>query len=213
MAPTVPTSPTSLTEVDETLVGSDPLAAYDSLGSHVGIARSGRGYEVFSHAGVEAAYSSRDLVTAVVKQLADLGIDPSMMTGGGGSMQTNEGPDHAKFRRVVSRWFTPRAVDGLRPRVRARTEELLALMTEAGGGDFMRDVSCRVPGPVFCWMMGAPEAEGDRLFRLSEILLQAFDGDFDDIEALLGAAGEMQEFVEALSDAKRTEPDENLMSV
>ncbi|MEZ5171686.1 MAG: cytochrome P450 [Acidimicrobiia bacterium] len=149
----------------------------------------------------------------MAKQLADLGIDPSMMTGGGGNLQTNEGPDHARFRRVVSRWFTPRAVDRMRPLVRARTEELLAPLTDTGGGDFMRDVSARVPGPVFCWMMGADPAAGDRLFSLAEILLKAFDGNFDDAEVLLGAAAEMQEFVEALAAEKKAEPDGQLMSV
>lgn len=207
------TVPTSLPEVDETLVASDPRAAHETLGSGVAIAHSARGYEVFSHAGVEAGYSSRDLVSAVVKQLADLGIDPSMMTGGGGNLQSNEGPDHSKFRRVVSRWFTPRAVDGMRPLVRERTEELLTPLTEAGGGDFMQDVSARIPGPVFCWMMGADPAAGDRLFRLAEILLKAFDGNFDDADAMLGAAAEMQEFVESLAAEKKAEPDGQLMSV
>jgi cytochrome P450 len=192
---------------------SDPPETFDRLRERTWVARSGRGFEVFSHAGVEAAYQNTDLVAGVTKILADMGLDPEAMAGGGGNMQGTEGPDHTRFRRVVSRWFTPRRVDELRPRVQALVDSLVEPFTDAGGGEFMTAVANKVPGPVFCWMLGAPEDEGDRLFRLSEVLIGAFEGDLSRAQEIFDAAMEMQGFVEELIAAKRDAPGDDLLSI
>lgn len=200
-------------DVESEAFTSDPLDALDRLRADGWVARSARGFEVFSHAGVEAAYQNPDLVAGVTKLLADMGLDPEMMSGGGGNMQGTEGPDHTRFRRVVSRWFTPRRVDELRPRVRALVESLVEPLTAGGGGEFMTAVAAKVPGPVFCWMIGAPDEEGDRLFRLSEVLISAFEGDLSRAQEIFDAAVEMQGFVEELIAVKRAQPGDDLLSI
>lgn len=209
MTPTVREPPVVDLHSDEYV--ADPLRAIDEWRRRSWIARSERGYEVFSHRGVEAGYQNTGLVTAVGKFLADMGIDVDTMAGGGGNLQNNEGPSHTRLRRVVSRWFTPRKVDELRPRVRALAGSRLDALGDEG--DFMSTVASRIPGPVFCWMLGAPEEEGDHLFALSAVLLQAFEGNLEHADEILAAAVEMRELVDGLIEAKRRAPTDDLLSI
>ncbi len=190
---------------------ADPLRAIDKWRQESWIACSDRGFEVFSHRGVEAGYQNAGLVSAVEKFLTDMGIDVDAMAGEGGNLQNNEGPSHTRLRRVLSRWFTPRNVDALRPRVRTLVESRLDALGDEG--DFMNTVASKIPGPVFCWMIGAPEEEGDHLFELSAILLQAFEGNLEKADEILAAAIEMRELVDELIEAKRRAPADDLLSV
>jgi cytochrome P450 len=121
--------------------------------------------------------------------------------------------DHSALRGVVSRWFTPRTVGQLRADVEELARKLVAPLTAVGEGDFAELVTRRVPGPVFCWMMGLPEEEGDHLFDLSAILLKAFSGDPALAEQLTETSAEMRAFVDGLVDRKRAEPGEDLASI
>ncbi len=192
---------------------ADPRGVLEPLLPAAWIARSERGYEVFSYAGVEAAYQAPHLVAGVMQLMRDMGLDPDALAGGGGNLQGTEGPDHTRFRRVVSKWFTPRRVDELRPRVRALVESRLDSLASASGGEFMGDVATRVPGAVFCWMIGAPEDRADEVFGLSEVILRAFAGDFSEAEAIMNAAVEMRVLVDELIEEKRRRPDDALLSI
>jgi cytochrome P450 len=77
----------------------------------------------------------------------------------------------------------------------------------------MAEVARHVPGPVFCWMVGAPGEEGDRLYQLAANLQPAFSGDPEQVEAVMAAITEMGTFIEELIGAKRRDPDDDLMSI
>src|SRR5262249_20790714 len=51
-----------------------------------------------------------------------------------------EPPDHTRLRRLVSKAFTPRMVEDLRPRIRALAEGLVRGLVERGGGDLVAEV-------------------------------------------------------------------------
>ena len=193
---------------------ADPLPAVEEARRTSWVARSARGYEVLTYAGCEAALHNRDLYHGARRLLEQMGVDRSeIVPGGGRNFLFAEGQDHTELRRAVSRWFTPRQVDRLRDRVRALVESMVEPFTAAGGGEFMAAVARRLPGPVFCWMVGAPGEEGDRLYDLSERLQPAFSGDPDEADALLVAGAEMKVFIDDLVDSKRREPDDGLISI
>jgi cytochrome P450 len=199
-------------DVDVASFQVDPLSSFDALRPGWA-ARSNRGIEVFGYRGVEAVYRNPALVAGVTKLIREMGIDPDEMTGGGANLQGNDGPDHDRLRRIVSRWFTPSSVAALEPRVDELCNTLIAPLTEAGGGEYMTAVARRIPGPVFCWMIGAPDELGDRIFELSEVLLLAFGGDASNTDAIMQAAGGMRELVDGLVDDKRTSPGDDLLSI
>ena len=117
-------------DVDSEVFLADPVSVFEPLRPGWA-ARSSRGIEVFSYRGVEAAYRNPALVVGVIKIVRDMGIDPSEVTGGGAGLQGNDGPDHDRLRRIVSRWFTPGSVAALEPRVQLLCESLIAPLTDA----------------------------------------------------------------------------------
>jgi cytochrome P450 len=191
----------------------DPLPAIEAARRTSWVATSRRGHEILTYVGCEAGFHNRDLHHGAQRRLQQMGLEPRDVAGGGRNLSLTEGPEHTDLRRAVSRWFTPRQVERLRARVRAHIEALVAPFTASGGGELMADVVCHLPGAVFCWMVGAPGEEGDRLYRLAENLQPAFSGDPEQVEAVIAALAEMGTFIEELIDAKRREPDDDLMSV
>ncbi|HEV7933346.1 MAG TPA: cytochrome P450 [Actinomadura sp.] len=71
-----------------------------------------------------------------------------------------EPPTHSRLRRLVSKAFTPRMVEGLRPMVRRLAEELVRAMAAKGGGDLLAEVAEPLPVGVIAEMLGVPP--GDR---------------------------------------------------
>ncbi|WP_049568623.1 cytochrome P450 [Nonomuraea sp. SBT364] len=70
-----------------------------------------------------------------------------------------EPPVHTRLRRLVSRAFTPRMVESLRPRVRAIAEGLVDAYVEKGGGDLIAEVAEPLPVTVIAEMLGIPDAD------------------------------------------------------
>lgn len=191
---------------------TDPYVVFDRVRDEGWAARSFRGIEVISHAGAEAAYQNPQMEPGVKKLIADMASESAPMTNRL-RMLGSEGAEHTKFRRVVSRWFTPRRVEELRPRIRALVESLVEPVTEAEGGDVMASVVRRVPGPVFCWMIGAPEELGDRLFAYSEALISVFEGDASKADEIYRAGVEARALVDELIAEKRRQPADDLLSI
>ncbi|MFF5156338.1 cytochrome P450 [Streptomyces sp. NPDC000348] len=70
-----------------------------------------------------------------------------------------EPPDHTRIRRLVSKAFTPRTVERLKPYVRDLADDLVSALVEAGGGDLLKDVAEPLPVAVIAEMLGIPEAD------------------------------------------------------
>src|SRR5215472_8750810 len=75
----------------------------------------------------------------------------------GALMFTNDGTRHDRLRRLVSKAFTPRAVEQLRSIAAARVAERVAALRRAGGGDLVAAFS-HVPMHVMCALLGVPAA-------------------------------------------------------
>ncbi|MFG3550915.1 cytochrome P450 [Streptomyces sp. NPDC047725] len=70
-----------------------------------------------------------------------------------------EPPDHTRIRRLVSKAFTPRTVERLRPYVHGLADELVGRLVAEGGGDLLTDVAEPLPVAVIAEMLGIPEAD------------------------------------------------------
>ena len=82
--------------------------------------------------------------------------------GRGLFMLNQDPPAHTRLRRLVSRAFTPRAVERMRPRIERLVEELLDRVANAGEMDVTADLALPVPATVICEMMGVPLSDRDR---------------------------------------------------
>jgi len=77
-------------------------------------------------------------------------------------------PDHTRLRRLVSAAFSPRRVEGLRPRVQAIVDDLLDDLAARGPDssvDLVKAYAFPLPFIVICELLGVPEADRAALGR------------------------------------------------
>jgi cytochrome P450 len=191
----------------------DPIVALRDARRHHWAARTHRGVEILSYEGATEVMRNTDFHTGIPKMMEAMGIDPREMAGPGNTMTLSEDEQHRRLRGVVSAWFTPKRVGRMRADVADLVTGLVAPFSSAGGGDFARDIAAGIPGPVFCWMIGAPVDRADDLYSLSQVMLRAFEGDIDLAEAIRRSGEEMGEFVDELMAMKRATPGDDLMTI
>jgi cholest-4-en-3-one 26-monooxygenase len=122
-------------------------------------------------------------------------------------------PQHVKFRRVVSRAFTPRRVEALRPHVRSIARRIVDGVADKGECDFVADVAAQLPLEVICEMMGVPESDRGGVFDLSNRLIGFDDPDFQTNEADGKiAAAEMFTYAFHLAAKLKQRPGEDIVS-
>ncbi|MGB0622030.1 MAG: cytochrome P450 [Myxococcota bacterium] len=68
-------------------------------------------------------------------------------------------PDHDRIRGLVTKAFTPRAVEARRPRIQAEVDRLLDRIEDAGKTELVADFGYPLPIAVICEMMGIPSSD------------------------------------------------------
>jgi hypothetical protein len=76
--------------------------------------------------------------------------------GGGLFMLLQDPPTHTRLRKLVSKAFTPRAIEAWRPRAEAITHKLLDRVAPAGKMDLVSDLARPVPATLICELLGVP---------------------------------------------------------
>jgi cytochrome P450 len=75
-------------------------------------------------------------------------------------------PLHTIHRGLVSRLFTPRAVNGLEPQIRELCAEVLDSLAGAERFDFMRDLAVQIPIKVIGMLVGLPRSDQAELLAI-----------------------------------------------
>jgi cytochrome P450 len=70
-----------------------------------------------------------------------------------------EPPDHTRLRRLVTKAFTPRTVEGMRPRIEAIVARVVRDARALGEFDLIADLMELVPVTVIAEMLGIPDAD------------------------------------------------------
>jgi hypothetical protein len=124
-----------------------------------------------------------------------------------------EGADHARLRRLVSKAFTPRAIDTLRPHIRRFTHELIDGFTAAGQCEFMAEFADRLPALVISEMVGIPAELHQPCHKAVADLGQVFSWSaaqrLPEIEA---AIAHLDAIIDQLITQRRRHPGDDLIS-
>ncbi|MEV5709251.1 cytochrome P450 [Actinoallomurus sp. NPDC052274] len=125
-----------------------------------------------------------------------------------------EPPDHTRLRRLVSKAFTPRMVEDLRPRIRALAEGLVGGLVERGGGDVIAEVAEPLPVTVIAEMLGVPEADRHLLRPWSADMcgMYQLNPSKEIQDAAVRSSIEFSDYLRDLSRARRTDPRDDLIS-
>jgi cholest-4-en-3-one 26-monooxygenase len=87
-------------------------------------------------------------------------------------------PQHTKLRGIVSRGFTPRAIENLRDVLTSRAEQIVATALATGSGDFVTDIACELPLQAIAELLGVPQEDRHKIFAWSNEMVGYDDPDF-----------------------------------
>jgi cholest-4-en-3-one 26-monooxygenase len=123
-------------------------------------------------------------------------------------------PKHNRYRRLVSRGFTPRMIEKLIADIERRAAVVVDDICERGECEFVEEVAAQVPVQMICEMIGLDRENWPRMFELSNQLIGSIDD--PDYQELPGGpeAGAME--IYALCDAvaadRRKHPRDDIMT-
>jgi pimeloyl-[acyl-carrier protein] synthase len=91
------------------------------------------------------------------------------------SMLFRDPPDHTRLRALVSRAFTPRVIEGLRPRIQQIVDGLLVQVRDAGHMEVIAELAYPLPVTVISEMLGVPEGDRERIKQWSADIARSLD--------------------------------------
>jgi cytochrome P450 len=129
------------------------------------------------------------------------------------SMLRIDPPDHTRLRTLVSKAFTPRAVERLRPRIEAVVVELLDALHGQRELDLMPSFASPLPVVIIGEMLGVAVEDRARFRHWSNEAIRLLgDTTRADRRRAWQALGEMRDWLGGQIDARRRTPREDLLS-
>jgi cytochrome P450 len=126
-------------------------------------------------------------------------------------MLNKDGDDHRRLRRLVTKAFTPRMVEQLRPRIQEIADELIDNVEGRGEMDLVEEFAFPLPITVIAELLGVPAADRDRFRVWSDaIMTPAFSP--DELKRFKQAMDDFVAYLRELFDRRRAEPTEDLIS-
>jgi len=187
---------------------ADPHAVYAKLRERgpVHWVRFPDGQELWLVVGYDVARAALN-DSRLSKDLTKIGASSFDQEFLGPHLLVTDPPRHTRLRRLVSREFTPRRVDGMRDTVRRQVDELLDAMWPDGRADLVEVFAFPLSIGVICELLGVPTMDRDS-FRGWSNAVNAPVGLAEKVAAFHQLAGYLGELI----DAKRSAPGDDLLS-
>jgi cytochrome P450 len=122
-------------------------------------------------------------------------------------------PDHTRLRSLVTKAFTARRVEAMRPQIAAVVDALLDRVQPQGGMDVIKDFAHRLPIIVICDMLGIPEEDREQFFTSSKVngrLVDPVPLTPDEIAAANANTLETNAYFDSLFELRRRDPQDDL---
>jgi cytochrome P450 len=134
--------------------------------------------------------------------------------GGAKTILNLDPPDHTRLRRLVSKAFTPNAVDRLRPRIEAMVDAVLDRAAERGEIELVDELAFPVPFQVISELLDMPTERADELRSWSQALTLGLEpgATMEDLDAAEAAIMQLIPYLVAIIDARRSTPGDDLLS-
>lgn len=143
------------------------------------------------------------------QNVADPSAPPTFLNAK--SLLSVDEPDHRRLRRLVSKAFTPKYMESLRPRVQKIADELLDRVQDKGEMDIVKDYAYPLPINVISDMLGVPQADQEQILGWSSAIAhgQGLGRQDPGVAEQIRAFGEY--IVQLVAD-KRQHPADDLIS-
>jgi cytochrome P450 len=126
-------------------------------------------------------------------------------------------PEHTRQKNLVHKAFTPRLVEGMRPNIQGIADDLLDTVEEQAQEsgekkmDLIADYAFPLPVRVILELLGIPLEDRDKIRRWSDVLA-TFDGSLETAEKMASEVDAFMDYITAISEAKRKNPDDDLLT-
>jgi cytochrome P450 len=132
----------------------------------------------------------------------------------GVSMLDRDPPDHTRLRRLVSKAFTPGAVQALRPRISGLVDGMLDAAQREGRVDLVDALAFPLPFAVIAEMLGTPSADHERIRALSGMVVRSLEPVADPAvaSAIVAADTELTAIAASMIAWKRAHPADDLLT-
>jgi cytochrome P450 len=143
--------------------------------------------------------------------LSSLSKDPALIKSLGMIIMMDP-PEHDRYRALVSRVFTPRAVAALEPMIRDVISDFLEPLRDRETFDVVADFSAPFPVEVISRMLGVPEGERQQIREWLDVTLHREPGEMDVTPEGQAAMLEMGVYFYELAQAKRRDSGDDMLS-
>jgi cytochrome P450 len=179
------------------------------------LARTPMGYLVTRHEDVTAILRDRRFLSALslITEMQGIADDSSFLQRRRRSILAVDGEEHARLRRLVSGAFTPKSADRLRPLMRDVINGLVDEVAADGRCELVEDICEPYPIPIICELLGAPKEDWKLFSNWATDIFRIFNNDLEnDLPRINAAADELDDYVRAMVEERRSRPADDLLS-
>ncbi len=169
-----------------------------------------RDWQTFSSRfGTPSTPAGDELSIALAELRTRKGAYPNVPT-----MLTADPPDHSRYRRMVSKAFTPKAVASLEPFIRAITKRLVDNLTEARSVEFVEAFAIPLPVEAIARALNVPDNRLADFKRWSDCTVASIGSVLSYEERLAAEEGtiEFQHYFAAQLDDRRANPQDDILT-
>jgi len=131
-------------------------------------------------------------------------------------MLMRDPPDHTRLRGLVTKVFTARKIDEMRPGIQAITERLLDQVAGLGEMDAIRDLAFPLPVLVICELLGIPKEDRARFVNATAsgaALLNPVPPTREELDRANEGTLATGAYFESLFEHRRKDPRDDLLSL
>ncbi|MFI6870518.1 cytochrome P450 [Nocardia sp. NPDC050406] len=121
-----------------------------------------------------------------------------------------DAPEHTKLRKIISKGFTPRVINGLRAELTARAERIVRAAAESGTGDFVEQVAAELPLQAIAELIGVPQEDRMKIFRWTNEMTSYDDPD-SDADPMV-ASTEILGYAYMMAEARKQSPASDIVT-
>jgi cholest-4-en-3-one 26-monooxygenase len=131
----------------------------------------------------------------------------------GQMMLYTDPPRHTRYRRLVSKGFTPRMIGLLEQYLRNRSRLIVDNVIERGQCDFVVDLASELPLQAIAEIMGVPQEDRHLIFEWSNAMIGADDPEFQGgVEGAHAASASLYAYSNDLAKQRRTDPRDDIVT-
>jgi cytochrome P450 len=151
---------------------------------------------------------------SLLRQMREATFGEEVLRESARSMLDRDPPDHTRLRRLVSKAFTPRAIQALRPRITELVDEMLGAMAAERRVDLVDALAFPLPFSVIAEMLGTPPADHDRIRQLTGTVVRSLEPVADPglAKAIVAADEELRQIAAEMIAWKRANPADDLLT-